>query len=42
LGGVIEAHGGRMWIEGEPGSSRCVFTLPVAGEGEVDEEAAAE
>jgi signal transduction histidine kinase len=39
--GVVEAHGGRMWIEGEPGRSRCVLTLPAGSESE-GEEAAAE
>ena len=33
--GIVEAHGGRIWIEnGGPGSgSRFIFTLPVAEEG---------
>ena len=32
--GIVEAHGGRIWMEGDgPGpGSRCIFTLPVAGE----------
>jgi signal transduction histidine kinase len=28
--GLIEAHGGRIWIESEEGEgTRCFFTLPV-------------
>ena len=32
--GIVEAHGGRIWIENDgPGrSSRCIFTLPVVEE----------
>ena len=36
--GIVEAHGGRIWIERDwtdPGS-RYIFTLPVAGESGVD------
>ncbi|MCY4620672.1 MAG: winged helix-turn-helix domain-containing protein [bacterium] len=34
--GIVEAHGGRIWIENDgPGlRSRCVFTLPVVEEAE--------
>ena len=37
--GIVEAHGGRIWVEGGSGGSgaRVVFTLPIG-----DEEAAAE
>ena len=32
--GIVEAHGGRLWVENDgPGlGSRCIFTLPVAEE----------
>ncbi|MDE2987101.1 MAG: winged helix-turn-helix domain-containing protein [Chloroflexota bacterium] len=32
--GIVEAHGGRIWIErnGAGAGSRCIFTLPVAEE----------
>ena len=31
--GIIEAHGGRIWAENQPGGFAFVFTLPLAGEG---------
>ncbi|MDQ3811564.1 MAG: ATP-binding protein, partial [Chloroflexota bacterium] len=30
--GFVEAHGGKLWVEGESGAgARFVFTLPVSG-----------
>ena len=34
--GIVEAHGGRIWIEGERGA-RVAFTLPVGDEDELDQ-----
>jgi two-component system sensor histidine kinase KdpD len=32
--GIVEAHGGRIWVEGRAGGTgaRVMFTLPIGGE----------
>jgi signal transduction histidine kinase len=34
--GVIEAHGGRIWVEGAPDANRFVLTLPAGGAGDAE------